>query len=128
MAILHTRVHGGQVMVALPGELDTTGATRAAAAVADSASLGQPVIVDLAGLDYIDCAALGALVGARQLARRDGGDVLAAPHGLVLRLLALTGLDQVFGVYPSVTAASATRPPASTVDAGLAAADAAAGY
>ena len=111
MAGLQPRVCGGQVTVALRGELDITGAADAAAAVAACGSLGQRGIVDLASLDFIDCSALRALAGARLLARQDGGDVLlAAPHGLALRLPVLTGLNQVFDIYASVAAASAVGP------------------
>jgi hypothetical protein len=52
------------------------------------------VIVDLAGLAYLDCSSLGVLAGARERARRAGGDVmLARPRGAVARLL-LTGRDK----------------------------------
>jgi anti-sigma B factor antagonist len=113
MVVLQIRACTGWVIVALRGQLDTTGAADIAAAVTAAARPGQPVIVDLADLDYIDCSALGALAAARQLACRDGGDVvLAAPHGLVQQLLVLTGLDSVFGVYSSVATASAAVPAA----------------
>jgi hypothetical protein len=36
--------------------------------------------------------------------------LLAAPHGIVRRLLALTGHDQVFSVYPSVATATVAVP------------------
>jgi anti-sigma B factor antagonist len=88
----------------LRGELDVTSAADAAAGVA---ACGPRVIVDLSALEYIDCSALGALLGVQQAARRAGGDVLlAAPRGSVLRLLRLTGRDTVFCVCPSVAAAS----------------------
>lgn len=48
MAAVRTRLDGGQMIVALHGDLDFTGA--AEAAVAASAAPGQRVIVDLAGL------------------------------------------------------------------------------
>jgi anti-anti-sigma regulatory factor len=57
-------------------------------------------------LDYMDGNALAALTAAHRRAR--GGDLLlVAPHGLVRRMLILTSLDGVIGVYPSVAAASA---------------------
>jgi anti-sigma B factor antagonist len=106
MTTLSARVHGGQVIVALSGQLDTTGVADTAAALAAAAPPGQPVIVDLADLDYMDGNALAALTAAHRRAR--GGDLLlVAPHGLVRRMLILTSLDGVIGVYPSVAAASA---------------------
>jgi hypothetical protein len=48
------------------------------------------------------------LLRVRGLARRGGGDVvLAAPQPHVLRLLALTGSDEVFSVQASAAAAVA---------------------
>ncbi len=103
-AELHARTDGGQVVVALRGELDAVDADRAAAAVA---ACGPRVIMDLSALEFIDCYALGALLRVQKAARAAGGDVLlAAPRQLVLRVLGLTGLDGVFCVYASVAAAA----------------------
>jgi anti-sigma B factor antagonist len=105
-ADISTRVYGGHVVVALRGELDTADGARAAAAVTAVTHGGQRVIVDLSALAFIDCRALGALLGVQRLARQGGGDVLlAAPPERVLRLLALTGLGDVLGVHASVAAA-----------------------
>jgi anti-anti-sigma factor len=81
--------------VVIRGELDVTGAAEAEAAIAASAARGRYLAIDMSALDFLDCAALGALRRVRALARRGGGDVvLAAPRPLV-RLLALTGSDEV---------------------------------
>jgi anti-anti-sigma factor len=100
---LRTRVFHGYAVAVLRGELDTTGAGAAAGAVAALAAAGRQLIIDLETLDFTDCHAAGALLGAREAARRKGGDVLLAPRGLVLRLLAVLG---VAGVYASVAAAA----------------------
>jgi anti-anti-sigma factor len=105
---LRTRVCGGLVVVALAGELDTTDAVTAAAEVAALAPGGGQLIVDLEGLEFIDCHAVRALLGVRQA----GGDVLlAAPRGAVLRLLTLIGVP---GVHASVAAAAGGVPSAVT--------------
>jgi anti-anti-sigma factor len=107
---LRTRVCSGHVVVALTGELDTTDAVVAAAAIMALAPAGQQLIVDLEALEFIDCHAVCALLGVRQSARHGGGDVLlAAPHGLVLRLLTLIGVP---GVHASVAAAAGSAPAA----------------
>jgi hypothetical protein len=63
----------------------------------------------MSALDFMDCSAPGALLRVQGLARRGGGDVvLAAPQRLVLRLLALTGKDEVLWVHASVEAAVAS--------------------
>ena len=100
---LRTGVCRGYAVVVLCGELDTRDAGETAAAVAALAG-GQQLIIDLETLDFIDCHAAGALLGARATARRAGGDVLlAAPHGPVLRLLTVLGVP---GVHASVAAAA----------------------
>lgn len=99
---LRTRVCKGYTVALLRGELDTTDAEAVAYAVVALTADGQQLIIDLETLDFIDCHAVGALLGARATARRAGGDVLlAAPRGRVLRVLTLLGVP---GVYASVAA------------------------
>jgi anti-anti-sigma factor len=101
---LRTGVCRGYAVVVLCGELDTRDAGDTAAAVAALAAGGRQLIVDLEPLDFIDCHAVGALLGVRQTARQAGGDVLlAAPHGLVLRVLTVLSVP---GVHASVAAAA----------------------
>jgi anti-sigma B factor antagonist len=105
---LRTSVCEGRVVVALRGDLDVTGAADAEAAISALVARGQSLIIDVSALDFIDCSALGALLRVQGLARRGGGNVvLAAPQPHVLRLLALTGNDEVFWAQASVEAAVA---------------------
>ena len=101
----------GCKVLALRGELDITDAEELSARLAAVVAREPWVIVDLAGLAFIDCSSFRVLAGARDLARAAGGDVLlAGPRGSVARLLMLTGWDVVFPVFPSVElAASSTR-------------------
>jgi anti-anti-sigma factor len=100
---LSTREYGGYVVVALDGELDVAGAESVTAVLTTAAARDPRIIVDLAALEFIDCCALGALGRVRAQARQAGGDLLlAAPRGPVRRILALTGLIDVFSVYASV--------------------------
>jgi anti-anti-sigma factor len=103
---LKASVRGGFVVVVLRGNLDVTGAADAEAAIA-------ALILDISALDFMDCASRRALLRVQMLARRGGGDVvLAAPQPHLLRLLALTGSDEVFCVQASVEAAVAVPPAA----------------
>ena len=78
------------------------------AAITALVAQGRYLVIDMSALDFIDCSSLRALLRARALARRGGGDVvLAAPQREVRRLLALTGQDKVFWVQGSVAAAVA---------------------
>lgn len=64
------------------------------------------VILDLSRLTFIDCAALGVLVGARRrAAAHDTTIVLAAPRPTLAKTLRITGLDRQFTVFPSVAKA-----------------------
>jgi anti-sigma B factor antagonist len=105
---LSTGAWDGHVVVALRGELDVTGAAEAEAAITALVARDRYLVIDMSALDFIDCSSLGALLPARALARRGGGDVvLAAPQPHARRLLALTGQDEVFWVQASVAAAIA---------------------
>jgi anti-sigma B factor antagonist len=98
--------YGGHVVVALRGELDIAGA---AAAPATVAARKPEIVVDLAGLEFIDSSGVAALARGRQHARHAGGDVLlAAPRQQVLRVLALTRLIDAFPVYASVEEAASS--------------------
>jgi anti-sigma B factor antagonist len=100
---LSTREWDGRVIVALRGELYVLDAAGVAGALA-AVTVREPwVIVDLAGLEFIDASGLGALVSARKHARHAGGDLLlAAPQPRVLQVLTVTRLLDLFSVHPSV--------------------------
>jgi anti-sigma B factor antagonist len=101
----------GRAVVVLRGELDVADAASVAAALVAVAARELAVIVDLAGLEFIDSSGVAALVLVRKQARRAGGDLLlAAPQDQVLRILAVTRLAGVFSVHASVEqAASSAR-------------------
>lgn len=104
---LRARRCGGYVVVVLRGELNTVDAESTGSAVAELPEGGQHLVIDLDALEYIDCHALHPLLHTRETARRAGCDaLLAAPRGIVLRLLPLAGVP---GAAASAAAASASR-------------------
>jgi anti-anti-sigma factor len=106
----------GYAVVALRGELDVTHPTRVARALSAATAPPSRIIVDLAGLTFMDCSSLGALVSAVKQALQAGGDLLlAAPRRLVLRILSLTDPAGLLPVFASVEQAAngARRPTAS---------------
>jgi anti-sigma B factor antagonist len=104
---LSSRESDGKAVVALRGELDVADAASVAAALVAVAARAPEIIVDLAGLEFIDSSGLAALALARVQARRAGGDLLlAAPHDQVLRILTVTRLAEVFSVHASVDEAA----------------------
>lgn len=100
---LSIRECDGQIVVMLRWDLDVADAASVAAALTEVAVREQQIIIDLAGLDFIDSSGLAALAHARKHARRAGGDLLlAAPQQQVLRVLALTRLIDIFSVHACV--------------------------
>jgi anti-sigma B factor antagonist len=104
---LSTRSCDGRSMVALRGELDLVDAAAVAAALT-AVAVGDPwIIVDLAGLEFIDSSGVAALARGRRQAWQGGGDlVLAAPQQEVKLVLAVTRLIDAFSVYATVAEAA----------------------
>jgi len=98
-----TRECDGQVVVVLRGVLDVADAVSVAAALAAVAAREREIIVDLAGLAFMDSSGVAALVHGRKQARVAGGELLlVAPQPQVLRVLTLTRMLDVFRVCASV--------------------------
>jgi anti-sigma B factor antagonist len=102
-ADLTTSEYDGAVVVALHGELDVVDAAAVATALVTAAVREPRIIVDLAGLDFIDSSGIAALAYARRHARQAGSDLLlAAPRQQVLKVLTITRLVDDFRVHASV--------------------------
>ncbi len=109
MALVHAgiREDDGQVVIVLRGVLDVVEAASVAAVLAAAAAPERAIIVDLAGLAFMDSSGVAALVHGRKQARAAGGELLlAAPQPQVLRVLILTRLIDVFRVCASVEEAA----------------------
>ena len=103
---LSTREGDGQVIVALRGVLDVADAASVAVALTAAAARQHDIIIDLAGLEFIDSSGVAALARGRRQARHAGGELLlAAPQQQVLRVLTLTRLIDAFPVHASVAEA-----------------------
>jgi anti-sigma B factor antagonist len=100
---------GGHVVVALRGELDLLHAPAVATALVDLAVRQPRIIVDLAGLEFIDASGTAALTRGRRRARSAGGDLLlAAPRRPVRRILRIIWEADGFAVHASVAEAAAS--------------------
>ena len=101
-----TRDHGDWVVVTLGGEVDLQHSPRLRKLLGEVMGRRRPVVVDMAGIAYIDSSGIAALVEAYQTARRQAGRfTLAAISAPALRVLRLARLDQVFAIAESVAAA-----------------------
>jgi anti-sigma B factor antagonist len=104
---LSTRGCDGYAVVALRGELDLADAAIVAAELTAVAAREPRIIVDLAGLEFIDSSGVVALARGRRQARQAGGGlILAAPQRRVMRVLAIIGLTEAFSVYATVEEAA----------------------
>ncbi len=66
------------------------------------------LVLHLEGVDLLDSAGLGVLVGALKRARQSGGSLrLVCTQQQVLKVFRVTGLDTVLPIHPSVEEAVA---------------------
>jgi len=99
-------------VVAVHGELDLDSAQELRNALVETIDEhpGLTVIVDLEGVEFIDSAGLGVLLGGRERAQSRNGDlVLVATGRSVVRVLELTGLTRVFEIHASRVSALGDR-------------------
>ena len=100
--------------VAVRGEVDISVAEALEemleAAIRESAGA---FIVDLSELDFIESTGLQVLLRARGLLSREDRELaVVCPHGPVRRVFELTGLSEMFALYPSREEAAAALVPA----------------
>jgi anti-sigma B factor antagonist len=94
----------GMMVVAVRGKLDARTTPAFVNASADLPAL--PVILDLAGLEYLSSSGLRALLQLkRDHAKRNIPVAIAGTTGLVDKVIRVSGFDQIFNLYPTVPAA-----------------------
>lgn len=104
---LETREQDGYAIVEVRGEVDVYSHARLRQYLEALYARGaRSLVIDAAGIEFIDSSGLGVLVGAYKRSNRRGGFLLvAAPCPRVARMLQITGLERVFGRVESVQAA-----------------------
>ena len=95
---------GEHAIVRMPAELDLANAASVDSQLAHICQGARGVItVDLSGTSFCDSAGLQSLARGHRLATENGGELrLAIGDSPVLRILQLTGTDQVLPVYRDV--------------------------
>jgi len=117
----HARLDARTSVIAPEGDLDLQTAPSLKWALLD---VQDRVVIDLAGVTFMDSTALSVLVAFKRSLGADGALAIACSQRPILRLLEVTGLDQAFDVFPSVEAAitfvreGPARPLDTTVSAG----------
>ena len=103
----------GVPVVAAPAEIDISNADWLDAVLREAAARGHATfVVDMTGTQYCDSAGLGVLVRAHKRALAEGGELrLVIPtSAAVLRVFAITGIDQVIPNFPNLYEAVAPAP------------------
>jgi anti-sigma B factor antagonist len=110
---------GSVPVVVAPEEIDITCADDLRTALADAAARGQNTfVVDMSSTRFCDSSGLRALVTAHRRAEAEGGEMLlVVPDTAILRVLAITGMDQVIPNFASLDEALAQAPTAAPGDA-----------
>ncbi|HUI02298.1 MAG TPA: STAS domain-containing protein [Acidimicrobiales bacterium] len=97
------RVHDGVPVMVVHGEIDVATAPQLRERLLAMAEGNHALAVaDLSGVTFMDSTALGVLVSGVKRFRSGGGDlrlVITEPH--IAKVFAITGLDDLFSIYPS---------------------------
>ncbi|MEV8507127.1 STAS domain-containing protein [Actinoplanes sp. NPDC051475] len=100
-----TSTRADRAVVALTGECDLAGRDRLTAVLRAALDSAELVVVDLAGLTFIDSSGIHGLVTAHRAAQSSGRRVeLVNASGAVAAVLELTGVDRLLGSRTEDTA------------------------
>lgn len=99
---ISSEVDGDMTLVRLAGELDLATADQLREQVRSIVAAGSGVrrlVIDLAGLEFLDVTGLGTLLEAgRRMSEKGGTLVLRQPRRMVVRMLSLLSLDDALQV------------------------------
>jgi anti-sigma B factor antagonist len=98
---------GGIAVLTLSGEVDVSNSGLVREAALKLISSGEnKLIVDLAGIEYMDSTGLGTMVGLhKRLREKEGEFILAGSQPQVRRLFDITGLVRVLKMSDDLAAA-----------------------
>ena len=98
---------GGAAVITLPVEIDISNSEQVRDELLLLLNRGPDVlIVDMAETTFCDSAGVNALVRAHKRATANGAEIRLVVASLgVQRVLAITGVDRLISVYPTVAAA-----------------------
>jgi anti-sigma B factor antagonist len=102
---------GGLPVVSAPAEIDVANSGLLRLALLRAAAVNPVVVVDMSGTEFCDSTGLSVLVCARRRVQADGGEVrLVVRTAPVLRILSITGVGSLLGVFGSLDEALAQPP------------------
>ena len=105
--LIHHEKRGGADVLRLEGAMDSYSFPRLESALNSLQATGRcRIVLDCAGLTFINSAALGALIGHARRARELGGDLtLAALTPKIAGILDLLGFDRILQTFASADTA-----------------------
>ena len=101
----------GIVVIDVQGEIDISTAPRLRELLIDLVSTNNyQLVVNLDKVGFLDSTGLGVLVGGlRRVRAHDGSLDLVCTRERILKILKITGLTEVFGIYETVDQAIAAK-------------------
>ena len=105
---LSAEQHGSVMVVTIRGDLDIVSSGRFDDCLKQARAVSKRIILDLAGVDFMDTSALAVVVGHWKKLKAEGGTlILAGARYRYTKSLWITGLADRLPLYESVDAAVA---------------------
>lgn len=89
---------GAQLTIVLEGRLDAVTATELDAALKQSISGIEKLVIDIERLDYLASAGLRVLTSAQRTMKKQGEMIIAKPNETVREIFEVTGLEDIFNI------------------------------
>ncbi|MEV4111272.1 STAS domain-containing protein [Nonomuraea sp. NPDC049695] len=89
------------VLITVAGEIDCSNADRLESYTTRMRRSGQPLVLDLSGLSFMDSSGLHTLLRLNAAAHPQGL-YLAAVHPMPARVLQITKVEDVMNIHPTV--------------------------
>jgi anti-sigma B factor antagonist len=101
---LSTRTQKAHTVLAVGGEIDVYTAPQLRERLIELVEGGSHhIVVDMEQVEFLDSTGLGVLVGGLKRVRANEGSLrLVCAQERILKIFRITGLEKVFGIYPSV--------------------------
>jgi anti-sigma B factor antagonist len=111
-----TRREGARTVVSVTGEIDVYTAPTLRERLNELVAEGEyHLVVDMAGVDFLDSTGLGVLVGGLKRTRAHEGTLqLVCDQEKILKVFRITGLTKVFPIHSTLVEAltsSSAQPP-----------------
>jgi anti-sigma B factor antagonist len=102
LSVVEETVDGGVHVINLRGELDLAGARVFEPVLMSAAERDDALVLDCAELTFIDSTGMGLILSALRVLGKHGGSLaIACRNPTVLRLFAVTRIDETIPIAPT---------------------------